>query len=83
MSSEMLRLMSVDRNKLRLDLEDARARADLISDKLAEEKASQAWYAKELAMAHSEIRSLESDLDTANYELATAQARIQELEENA
>lgn len=80
--SEMLRLMSVDRNKLRLDLEDARARADLLSDKLAEEKACQAWYAKELAMAHSEIRSLESDLDTANYELDEARTRIQELEES-
>lgn len=72
--SEMLRLMSVDRNKLRLDLEDARAEADNHRMLLVAETATKASLAKELHFAMQEVNDLRNELEAA-------QARIRELEE--
>lgn len=74
MSSEMLRLMSVDRNKLKLDLEEALAVADNHRMLLVAETATKASLANELQMAMQEVRDLQNELDEAR-------TRIQELEE--
>lgn len=75
MSSEMLRLMSVDRNKLRLDLEDMRAERNNYLDLLTRETATKAGLARELEVAIQEVDHLRDELDEAR-------TRIQELEES-
>lgn len=70
----MLRLMSVDRNKLKLDLEEALAVADNHRMLLVAETATKASLANELQMAMQEVRDLQNELDEAR-------TRIQELEE--
>lgn len=72
--SEMLRLMSVDRNKLRLDLEDMRAERNNYLDLLTRETATKAGLARELEVAIQEVDHLRDELDEAR-------TRIQELEE--